>query len=131
MRRYLLDTDAIVDFSRDREPVASRILEMIDGGDEIGVCAVVVAEFYSGLLPQERTRWQSFFDALRFWDETREVAEQAGIWRYEYARKGVTLSTTDLLIAAVANDIGAVLVTNNIRDFPLEEIKLLSIRDQK
>lgn len=128
MTRYLLDTDAIVDFSRDRQPASSRILEMIDE-DEVGVCAVVIAEFYAGLMVNERAKWNEFFDALRFWEETREAAEQAGIWKYEFARRGVSLSITDLLIAAVAKQRDAIVVTSNIKDYPMQEIRLLSVRD--
>ena len=56
MTRCLLDTTALIDFSKGRQPASSRILRMFEAGDEVGVCAIVVAEFYAGLVPEQRTR---------------------------------------------------------------------------
>ena len=36
-----------------------------------------------------------------------------------FARQGVQLAMTDSLVAAVANDVGATIVTTNIKDFPM------------
>ena len=102
---------------------------MIEAGDEVGVCTIVVAEFYAGLVPEQRTRWDEFFAALPYWEATLEAAKQAGIWRYEFARKGIPLSTTDLLLAAVANQKEAVLMTNNVKDYPMGEINVLPLKD--
>lgn len=129
MTRYLLDTSVLVDFSKGREPALSRILKMVESGDELGVCATIVGEFYSGLAPQQRARWDDFFEAMRFWAESREAARQAGIWRYEFARKGTPLAITDLLIGAVANEQAAIVVTNNVKDFPMEEVDVLPLKD--
>ena len=129
MTRYLLDTTALIDFAKGHEPASSRVLRMIESGDEVGVCAVVVAEFYAGLAPQERPRWDSFFEALRFWGATRETARQAGIWRYQFAREGTQLSTTDLLVAAVASQREATIVTDNVKDYPVDKINVLPLRD--
>jgi predicted nucleic acid-binding protein len=48
--------------------------------------------------------------------------ERAGIWRREYARRGVTLSQADCLVAATAFRVGATLATGNVRDYPMDEI---------
>lgn len=129
MTRYLLDTAALIDFAKGREPASSKVLRMVEGGDEVGVCAVVVAEFYAGLSVKERSGWDEFFQALRFWGATREAARQAGIWRHEFARKGTQLSITDLLIAAVAGEKEAVVVTDNVKDYPMDKVSVLPLRD--
>jgi len=128
MTRYLLDTTALVDFSKDREPARSRILAMIDRDDEVGICPVNVAEFYAGLPPEARESWDEFFNALAFWDLTIEVAVRAGGYRYEFARRGLPLSTTDALIAAASVAHGAILVTDNPKDYPMDDVRLLSLR---
>ncbi|MCL5962210.1 MAG: PIN domain-containing protein [Chloroflexi bacterium] len=127
MTRYLLDTTALIDFSKGREPARSRILEMIQTGDELGVCAVNVAEFYSGLPPENRPTWDEFIGSLEYWAASRTAAARAGGYRYEYSRQGQAISTTDALIAAVAQERGAVIVTNNVKDFPLPGTLLLSL----
>jgi predicted nucleic acid-binding protein len=121
--RYLLDTTVLIEASRLREPALSWLREALRKSDEVGVCAVIVAEFFAGLRPDERPRWETFVAELTYWASTREMARQAGIYRYTYARLGRTIQTADALIAATAAAVGATLVTDNIKDFPMPEIK--------
>lgn len=92
---------------------------------DVGVCGVVVTEFFAGLRPDQRLGWASFTERLAFWDVTPQIAIQAGVYRYIYARRGTTLATTDALIAAIAVSVGATLVTGNVKDFPMTELSLL------
>jgi|SRR3954451_10564870 len=128
MTRYLLDTTALIDFSKGREPARSQIQAWIDGGDELGVCAINLAEFFAGLPPQQRTQWEQFLSALQLWEITSAAAIQAGIWRYDFAHQGVTLSTTDTLVAAVAKEQQAIIVTNNLKDYPMSGLHLLPLK---
>ena len=125
MARFLLDTNVIIDFSRAIEPAYSLITTMMSSADEIGTCAIVVAEFFSGLAPGDHRAWQAFFDGLDDWPVDRSTAERAGLYRYTLARRGITLAIPDLLIAAVAVSENATLVTSNDRDFPMSDISLL------
>ena len=75
---------------------------MIDAGDELGVCAINVAEFYSGLPAERRDVWRNFLMALPYWEIAHETAENAGVQRYSLARAGRNVSTTDALVASVA-----------------------------
>ena len=127
MTRYLLDTTALIDFSKGREPARSQIPSMIDAGDDLGVCGVNIAEFYSGLSATQRALWDEFVNALHYWGISAQAAKQAGIWRYDFARRGVTLSTTDSLIAGVAFEVQAIVVTNNVKDYPMEELPVLPL----
>ena len=124
MARYLLVPTVLIDASKDLEPATSWLTRALSGTDEIGTSAVTMAEFFAGLRPEEREGRFPFLDLIRCWEVTCEVARQAGIYRYTYARRGVTISTTDALIAAVAIDVGAIIVTNNARHFPLPEAQV-------
>lgn len=126
--RFLLDTTALIDFSKNREPARSRLLTMIEGGDELGVCSIQVAEFWGGLPPAEGARWRAFMDNLRYWDILRETAEQAGKYRHDFARRGQAISIADALIAAVARQENAAIVTDNAKDFPMEDVAVLALR---
>jgi predicted nucleic acid-binding protein len=55
---------------------------------------------------------------------TKEIAEQAGIWRQEYKSRGLSLGTPDTVIAATAYLYNYSLVTNNAKDYPMPELKL-------
>ena len=129
MTRYLLDTTALIDFSKDRPFVRSFILDAIDSADELGVCPINVAEFYGGLTLAERPSWDRFFADLSFWPISLSASARAGIWRYDFERQGRILSITDMLTAAVAQEQRAIVVTSNVRDFPMEEIELLPLRN--
>jgi predicted nucleic acid-binding protein len=67
LARFLLDTSTLVDFSQGREPVTGRLLERLGGPDEFGVCAVVLAEFFTGVQQADIDRWRGVTDRLRFW----------------------------------------------------------------
>jgi tRNA(fMet)-specific endonuclease VapC len=122
--RFLVDTTVLIDASRHREPALSWLQGAIQQPGEVGVCAVIVAEFFAGLRPEERARWEAFIDQLTFWDTTRDMAQQAGIYRYHYARRGRAISTADAIIAATAAAVGATLVTDNLKDFPMPGLSL-------
>jgi predicted nucleic acid-binding protein len=87
---------------------------------------VIVAEFFAGLRPDERPRWAAFIDELTYWATTREVARQAGIYQYEYARRRQTILTAAALIAATVA-VGATPVTDNAKHFPMPEIKIMRL----
>lgn len=128
MSRYLLDTTALIDFSKGREPALSRIVQMIEQGDELGVCAVNIAEFYAGIPLEKYPIWEEFFASLYYWEITREEAQLAGYFRHHFASLGISLSTTDTLIAAVARERKAIIVTDNLKDYPMDGVRLLTLR---
>ncbi len=53
-----------------------------------------------------------------------ETARQAGRLRYDWARKGQTLSLADATIAAVALGHALTLLTDNRRHFPMAGLSL-------
>jgi predicted nucleic acid-binding protein len=57
-------------------------------------------------------------------DVTAKIADYAGEQWNRYRAQGVTLSTTDTLIAstAILNDF--CLVTRNVKDFPMSELTI-------
>jgi len=127
MARYLLDTDAIIDYLTGVQTSVSFIRNLHRQGDLLCVCDVVIAEVYAGLRPQDRGKAQPLLNAFYFLPTGPEAAQQAGEWRYAYTRQGVAISTTDVLIAATAQAQGATLVTGNIEDYPMNEVSVLPL----
>jgi predicted nucleic acid-binding protein len=128
MARYLLDTTTLIDFSKGLQPVVVRLVAMLEAGEDFGVCAIVVGEFFTGLSATERILWRTFIDSLAYWDIPREAAVRAGEDRYRLARQGLHISITDALIAATARAHGAVIITDNPRHYPPENVPILSLR---
>lgn len=127
-RRYLLDTTVLIDLSKRFEPTTSGVRALIEARHEIALCAVTVAEFYSGLGITERTYWDIFISKLPYWDISRSAATRAGVDRADFRRRGRTFTTTDSLLAALARERNAILVTSNERDFPMDDLQVLNIR---
>lgn len=86
---------------------------------------IITAEVYSGLREQERERAQRLFRPLDYWVIEFGTARLAGELRMQYQQLGRTLAVTDALIAAQAIARDATLVTDNVRDFPMPELKIL------
>ncbi len=131
MALYLLDTDAIIDYLLGFPSSVSLVQGLHERGDTLCVCDVVTAEVYAGLRPQHREVAEKLLAACAFLPTSLAIAQQAGTWRYDFARKGVTLSTTDTLVAATAHAHGATIVTGNTKDYPMPEIALLSLERAK
>ena len=127
MARFLLDTDAIIDYLLGIPSSVTLIQDLHERGDTLCVCDVVIAEVYAGLRPQHREAAEMLQSACAFLPTTTVIARQAGMWRYDFARKGVQLSTTDTLVAATAHGYDATIVTGNVKDYPMTEIVLLPV----
>ena len=125
MADYLLDATALIDYFRGRRGIIELMNTLANQGHILGVCSITVAELYAGLSEEERSGANRLIDAMDYHDVSREIAKEAGRYRYEFARRGTSLSTTDTLLAATAIAEGAILITANTKDSPMEEIELL------
>lgn len=125
MTDHLLDSNALIDYFRRIRSTLNLIESLEAQGHRLAVCSVGLAELYSGFSLQQRIAAEPVVDRWLYYETTPAIAKEAGRYRYEFARVGTTLSATDSLIAAVtiAND--ATLITNNLRHFPMPEIRLL------
>ena len=125
MANYLLDTTVLVDFLNGRREIVDMVNSLSGQQDRLGVCCVSVAELYAGTDQGSRPAVDRLISVLEFYDVSLAAAKEAGRYRYEFARKGIALSTADTLIAATAIDQDATLITANTKDFPMEEIEVL------
>jgi predicted nucleic acid-binding protein len=125
--RYLLDTDAVIDLLNAVSSTVEIVEDVHSRGDTMCTCAVVVAEIHAGLHAPDRVRGACLLTSMWFLATTADAAEQAGSWRYGFARRGRQLSTTDCLIAATALEHGATLITGNDADYPMAEVRRLPL----
>jgi len=119
----LLDTTVLIDALRDR-PVAGRLRELRDADRVPWICAVNVDEVLRGTNTKEETLVIRFLSGLHLAPLGRAEGERAGRWRRDFARRGVTLSQGDCLIAAAAVGVDARLVTGNPKHFPMDELEV-------
>lgn len=128
MTKYVIDTDVLINAAKNREPDRTWLLTKVRDGDQLGLCAITLAEFYSGIRRGTQPPFDEFLDKLPIVVITPQMAITAGSYRFEFARQGTTLATTDCLIAAVAHHTGATLVTHNTRYYPMGDVTVVSLR---
>jgi len=121
MARVLLDTTVLVDVLRGRS-ATERLRELRAAGDTPWVCAVNAEEIARGLRTGEEPAARRLLTGLRTLPLAEAEGWQAGVWRRDYAARGLTLSQADCLIAAAALSLGGRLATGNPRHFPMPEL---------
>ena len=130
MTRYLLDTNVLIRHWRRESPATQLVTELAARGDDLWVCSVNIAEFYAGARLGERPEFDDFLSTLECTAVTRADGVQAGQWRHDYARRGMQITLGDALVAAVVQRVGATLVTENVKDFPMPGLDLLDPRSR-
>lgn len=125
--KYLLDASAVIDWLNGRPRALELFARLIAEDGAFAANAITVAEIYSGLADDERGPSDRMFGTFEYWPIDEDVAKRAGSLRNEYRRKGRPLSVPDTLMAAHAILREATLVTGNVRDFPMPELKILRL----
>lgn len=121
---YLLDTNVIIRVLRAKSPAGDLLRGLVRSGNTLASCSITVAEVYSGMRAHEETVTRAFLNALEFLPATPQVAETAGLLRRDWQRMGRALSISDTLIAAVAIEYHCILLTENVKDFPMPGLRL-------
>ena len=118
--RYMLDTNACIALIKSR-PEAMRIRFSGLSTDEVGVSSIVAAELWYGVALSQRKRQneialRDFLDYAVVLDWPSAASRIYGQIRAGLKRKGTPIGAMDLLIAAHALFLDAVLVTQGSGD---------------
>jgi predicted nucleic acid-binding protein len=111
MKPFLLDTNVIVDVLRKRNDRHLLVDHFLDQGMPLASCPITITEIYAGMRPHEEKPTRTFIRSLLFFAITKEIAEQAGLLKAQYAGRGRTFSFQDASIAAVCIAYDCTLVT--------------------
>jgi tRNA(fMet)-specific endonuclease VapC len=120
---YLLDTNACIAILNGDAAVRGRFARAHRGENNIAVSTLTAFELWYGVaksarVEHNRTRVESFLSgpiSLISFDDAD--AQAAGTVRAGLERAGAPIGAYDVLIAGHALSLGAVLVTNNAREF--------------
>jgi predicted nucleic acid-binding protein len=88
-------------------------------------CSINVAEVYANVYPEEEAATSKVLRGLECIEVGFDLGERAGRLKYEWERKGRTLKIPDAIVAAVALTFSLTLATDNRKDFPMPELRLL------
>ena len=123
MSRYVLDTTVLIAHLRGNHATRRHLLALLDEGHYLATTCVNIAEVERGLKPAERKAVTALLDRLQFLVTTREAASRAGRYQAAFDRRGRTLATADALIAGTTRAHGAILLTDNVNDFPMPDVR--------
>jgi len=119
--RYLLDTNTCIYIIKRSPPSVYARFERLRVGD-VGISAITYCELQFGVAKsanpgQNQAALTEFLAPIEALDFPSEAAPVYGELRARLMRRGTPIGNYDLLIGAHALHLGAILVTNNKREF--------------
>ena len=117
MTLTILDSNVLIDASRNRQP-ALRFLEKAADAGALWSSVVVRSELWVGARPGEDDRIEDLIGRIAWHDVTPSIADRAGRLGALY-RLTHHLGVVDLVLAATAIELGGTVATLNVRDFPM------------
>ena len=122
---YLFDSDIVINYFNNHLPAVDLIAKLTQEDSELAVSALTITEVTSGWdKEKEKIYLPRLYRLFSVENTTQKISESAGRWRYDFMKKGVTLEVVDMTIAATAYLNNYILVTGNIKDYPMKEVKL-------
>ena len=124
--RYLLDSTLLIDHANLDKPAAALLNDLYSKANELYTCDVVTCETLSQGDASHMRRIGALLDALDYVATSPEAARWAAASRLRRHRAGGKLGLGDSLIAGVAAELGAIVVTRNRPDFERQGIEVLT-----
>lgn len=125
MQEIVIDTDVLINCLRGNID-ALNLLKELAQTNVLSCSAITVAEIYVGMKERERQKTELLLNSLSIINVDKKIAEHAGIYRRE--TKSHSLELDDCLIAATCLVKKAVLVTTNIKHYPMNDIKKMAMK---
>jgi predicted nucleic acid-binding protein len=124
--RYLLDSTLFIDHANRDKPAAELLARLYSEPHELYTCDVVTCETLSQGDASHLRHLRALLDALEYIATSPEAARWAAASRLRRHRAGGKLGLGDSLIAGVAAELGATVITRNRPDFERQGIEVLT-----
>jgi predicted nucleic acid-binding protein len=124
--RYLLDSTLLIDHANHDEPAAALLERLYAEAHELYTCDVVTCETLSAGEARHLRKLRALLDALEYVATSPTAARWAAGSRLARHRAGGRLGLGDSLIAGVAAELEATVITRNRPDFERQGIEVLT-----
>ena len=128
---YMLDTNICSYIIRNKPHSIREKLQEVEANHTIALSSIVVSELLYGARKKDSPKLMKivsiFIDNFIIYDYSKVSAQSYGNIRTDLEKKGKIIGANDLLIASHALSLGAILVTNNTREF--ERVEELVLED--
>lgn len=129
MRKFLLDSDILMDFFKKKEYAVDLVNSLLTRGT-LFLSILSITELRSGwTVGQTKFFLPKLYNFAKILNLNKAIAELAGQYRQEYTGKGILLPLVDTLIASTAILEKCQLVTRNKKDYLMPEIKFYPLED--
>ncbi len=115
---FLLDTNFVIGLLRGARPYWEYLEELAERTSP-STSTITRAEIYAGCHPAEEAETRRLLSCFKVVPVNAHIADMAGRYAYQFARRGITLHLEDALIGATAVYEELVLVTQNVSHFPM------------
>jgi len=126
---YMLDTNICSYIIRNKPQSIKAKLQEVEQNHTVALSSIVVSELLYGATKKDSPKLikivSAFIDNFIIYDYSKISAQSYANIRTDLEKKGQIIGANDLLIASHALSLGAVLVTNNIREFKRVEKLIL------
>lgn len=124
--RYLLDSTLLIDHANRDEPATRLLARLYAERNDLFTCDVVTCEVLSRGDSAPIAHLGVLLSALEYVSTSPQAARWAATSRLRRHRDGGKLGLGDALIAGVAAELGATVVTRNRSDFERQGIQVLT-----
>ena len=115
----VVDTSVLVDQLRGVSGARRALREAVVAGEQLAASVLTKVEILAGMRPGEEPATRALLGALKLVDVDDAIAERAGALANQYLRSHPGVDPVDYVIAATAQQLGAVLWTRNLKHFPM------------
>ena len=118
---YMIDTNICSYIIRNKPQSIKKKLQEVEENHTVALSSIVVSELLYGATKKDSPKLMkivsAFIDNFIIYDYSKVSAQSYANIRTDLEQKGQIIGANDLLIASHALSLGAVLVTNNTREF--------------
>ena len=117
--KLVVDASVLIDNMRGHAEAKSLMVAALARGDELWSSYVIRTEVLAGVWSGEEDRTDRLLQAVRWAGVDKAESDAAGELGRRFTRTHPGIDTPDLLLAELAQRLGAELVTMNVKHFPM------------